>query len=304
MDGNTNNITIPAMTTTPAHTASAQAMATDYVQMEDGSGHGYVSCVGDGNGKMHDGALPPGRQQQTLQPGGLVHFDSAALDRARDEAHRHAGINGTVGLEAGTTCADDDNRLGDDDEQDTLHADPSIFSSVVTADGISDPVGFHIVCLVGLIGDMGRGCMFPTLWPLVQSIGGNSMTLGHAVAAFSFGRILMSPVLGSWSHRYGYTQTLALSLVIVLLGTLLYAQVVNVHVGQPEALLMLAQLVLGLGSGTLSWIGVDDKKVNVSYVIGRKFTKSSTTCATFLSIKRNSPPTPPERKLLRADSAA
>ena len=217
------------MTTTPAHTASAQVMAANYVQMEDGHG---------------------------LQSGGLVQFDSAVLDRARDEAHCHAGIDGIDGLEAGAACADDENRSvdvedDDDDEQHTLHADPSIFSSVVTADGISDPVGFHIVCLVGLIGDMGRGCMFPTLWPLVQSIGGNSMTLGHAVAAFSFGRILMSPVLGSWSHRYGYTRTLALSLVIVLLGTLLYAQVVSVHVDQPELLLMLAQLVLGLGSGTL-----------------------------------------------------
>ena len=245
------------MMTTPAHTASAaasvQAVATNYVQMEDGSGHGYVNCVGNGNGYIHDGALAP-RQQQTLQSGGLVRFDSAVLDQAWDEAHCHAGIKGIDGLEAGTTCADDENPSDDDDDdeqQHTLHPDPSILSSVVTADGISDPVGFHIVCLVGLIGDMGRGCMFPTLWPLVQSIGGNSMTLGHALAAFSFGRILMSPVLGSWSHRYGYTRTLALSLAIVLLGTLLYAQVVSVGVGRAEHLLMLAQLVLGLGSGTI-----------------------------------------------------
>jgi ceroid-lipofuscinosis MFS transporter 7 len=124
----------------------------------------------------------------------------------------------------------------------------SIVESVMTADGIHDWAGFNVVCLVILIGDMSRGVMFPSMWPLVANLGGSTVTLGYSVAAFSFGRILVSPLFGSWSIQYGYSKTLMFSCSILLLGTLMYAQAQNV--GRTE-FLILAQTMLGIGSGTL-----------------------------------------------------
>eukprot|EP00978_Attheya_sp_CCMP212_P016508 scaffold43285_cov44-Attheya_sp.AAC.2 len=124
----------------------------------------------------------------------------------------------------------------------------SILSSVVTADGIHDTVGFYIVCLVILVGDMSRGVFFPTMWPLVESLGGSTVTLGYSVAAFSFGRILVSPIFGSWSVTNGYKNTLLLSTSILVFGTLLYGQIGNV--GRTEFLIF-TQTILGVGSGTL-----------------------------------------------------
>lgn len=121
-------------------------------------------------------------------------------------------------------------------------------ASVLTEDGIHDLPGFYIICLVILIGDMSRGVFFPSMWPLVSELGGTQVTLGYSVAAFSFGRILVSPLFGSWSVTYGYTKTLLLSCMILLLGTLLYAQVQNV--GNPQFLIF-SQTILGVGSGTL-----------------------------------------------------
>jgi ceroid-lipofuscinosis MFS transporter 7 len=134
------------------------------------------------------------------------------------------------------------------DDDDDMSMAPSIASSVMTADGIHDTVGFSIVCLVILIGDMSRGIMFPSMWPLVSSLGGSSVTLGYAVASFSFGRILVSPLFGTWSVTQGYTKTLLTSCSILLLGTLIYAQVENVGTTQ---FLIFAQIILGIGSGTL-----------------------------------------------------
>ena len=213
--------------------------ATSYVQMEDRNV--ISSSIGGSPSStiehMYSAANTGGSARSPQHAGSMVHFDSIALDKARaDEHHRIGGMRAAGG-----------DRDGEHGEQQT-YADPSILSSVLTADCISDPVGFYVVCLVVLIGDMSRGCMFPTLWPLVESVGGNSVTLGFAVAAFSFGRILVSPVFGSWSHRYGYTRTLALSVTIILVGTLLYAQVVNI--GRAE-FLVFAQMILGVGSGTL-----------------------------------------------------
>ncbi|KAL3929515.1 MAG: hypothetical protein SGARI_004727, partial [Bacillariaceae sp.] len=128
----------------------------------------------------------------------------------------------------------------DDDDQSMAM---SITESVLTADGIHDMAGFYIVCLVILIGDMSRGVFFPSMWPLVSELGGTQVTLGYCVASFSFGRILVSPMFGGWSVTYGYSKTLLFSCSILLVGTLLYAQVQNV--GTPQFLIF-AQIVLGI----------------------------------------------------------
>eukprot|EP00529_Nitzschia_sp_RCC80_P018449 CAMPEP_0113483004 /NCGR_PEP_ID=MMETSP0014_2-20120614/23210_1 /TAXON_ID=2857 /ORGANISM="Nitzschia sp." /LENGTH=514 /DNA_ID=CAMNT_0000376537 /DNA_START=4 /DNA_END=1548 /DNA_ORIENTATION=+ /assembly_acc=CAM_ASM_000159 len=138
--------------------------------------------------------------------------------------------------------------VGDDDDDGIQSVSSSIASSVLTADGIHDMSGFYIVCLVILVGDMSRGVFFPSMWPLVDELGGTSVTLGYSVAAFSFGRILVSPLFGGWSVTYGYTKTLTFSCTILLIGTLLFAQIQNV--GRTEFLIF-SQCILGLGSGTL-----------------------------------------------------
>lgn len=155
----------------------------------------------------------------------------------------------TIGHERTPKSSFRESSFKDNDDDDGVNSyAPSIMSSVLTADGISDTTGFAIVCFVILVGDMSRGVFFPTMWPLVQSVGGDTIMLGYAVAAFSFGRILSSPIFGSWSVKHGYTRTLQCSMSILIVGTLLYAQIGNV--GKPE-FLILAQTVLGVGSGTL-----------------------------------------------------
>ena len=168
-------------------------------------------------------------------------YISINVDRAGDPfAHPNAYENPTVPP------------VYDDDHSDASHHDnldeTMSTTSVLTADGIHDIVGFYCVCLVILIGDMSRGVMFPSMWPLVESLGGDQVLLGYAVAAFSFGRVLVNPLFGAWSHQFGYTKTLLLSTAILLLGTMTYTQIQTV--GRPEFLIV-SQTILGIGSGTL-----------------------------------------------------
>jgi ceroid-lipofuscinosis MFS transporter 7 len=149
-----------------------------------------------------------------------------------------------VSMEMAQGPSPEDHDAKDDDDDEVQ----SMVSSVLTADGIHDFTGFCCVCLVILLGDMSRGVMFPTMWPLVQTIGGDQVTLGFSVASFSFGRVLVNPLFGALSHTYGYSKVLMVSCSILLLGTLMYAQIQNVG---STAFLILAQTVLGIGSGTL-----------------------------------------------------
>eukprot|EP00984_Skeletonema_dohrnii_P012893 scaffold5264_cov125-Skeletonema_dohrnii-CCMP3373.AAC.6 len=124
----------------------------------------------------------------------------------------------------------------------------SIANSVMTAEGLADPIGFLIICCVVLIGDMNRGVVFPIMWPLVQELGGDAVWLGYAVGAFSFGRIIASPTLGKWSIEFGYSKTLVGSTTTMLIACLMFAQVYRVN---SLYYLLFTQIMLGVGSATL-----------------------------------------------------
>lgn len=168
---------------------------------------------------------------------------SSEADGIFKDKNKNRGDDDYINIEAVAPKTDESS-----EEEDNQSISPSIVSSVLTADGIHDYTGFSIVCLVILVGDMSRGVMFPSLWPLVRSLGGSRDTLGYTVAAFSMGRILSNPIFGSLSHSIGYSKTLTISTMIILVGTLLYAQAPAV--GRNE-FLILAQIVMGIGSGTL-----------------------------------------------------
>jgi len=124
----------------------------------------------------------------------------------------------------------------------------SIASSAITAAGIADKTSYFVVCFVVFVSDMSRGIFFPTQWNLVQSLGGNEITLGYTVGSFSFGRILVSPTYGKWSATYGYKKTLLFCNFIQFLGCILYSQIPAV--GKIEFLIF-CNICLGVGSATV-----------------------------------------------------
>jgi MFS family permease len=70
------------------------------------------------------------------------------------------------------------------------------------------------------------------------------MHQGLVVASFSFGRIISSPLLGALSESHDYTHVLVLSNTIIAVGCVGYA------LSDTIPLLVLAQVVIGFGSGT------------------------------------------------------
>jgi len=87
--------------------------------------------------------------------------------------------------------------------------------------------------------------MFPTLWPLVESLGGDRSTNGFMVGAFSLGRAISSPFIGRASVRMGFQRTLSLCSLIICLGGLLYGTATSI------SSLLVAQILIGVGSGSL-----------------------------------------------------
>lgn len=62
------------------------------------------------------------------------------------------------------------------------------------------------MCVV-FLGDTARGIFFPTLWTYVRAMGGDRITLGYSVGAFSFGRQVEVCHLKYVSTPWGKSQT-------------------------------------------------------------------------------------------------
>lgn len=119
----------------------------------------------------------------------------------------------------------------------------------ISEEGIQDLTSFWIVCLVLFVGGMVQGIFFPTMLALCQKLKGDQVLLGYVTSSFSIGKIIMLPVFGSWSTTKGYKWTLSLSTAIILFGSIMMTQVLRV--GQ-QWFLVLSNIVLGVGSGTLA----------------------------------------------------
>jgi Major Facilitator Superfamily len=105
---------------------------------------------------------------------------------------------------------------------------------------------YFVIAFTVLLGDTARGILWPTLYPLVTELGGSSLTLGGAVAAFSVGRVAGSPILGACSVRWGVAATLQWSLALFAVGAVMYA------LGEDSLpTIIAAQLVMGLGTSSL-----------------------------------------------------
>jgi len=85
--------------------------------------------------------------------------------------------------------------------------------------------------------------LIPSLWPYLESLGGNDVYLGLCVSAFSFGQILGAPILGYWSNHRGPKKVLLVALCIMITGDLIYSMVPNRHV------LLVSRIISGFACG-------------------------------------------------------
>lgn len=111
-------------------------------------------------------------------------------------------------LNSSATLANDDidSICQIDVEQTEMATSPnSIFSatSMMTVDGIDDKLGFSLCCLAIFVADMTRGILFPSMWNLVQTLGGDEILLGYTSASFAMGRTMSLPLFGYWSTKFG-----------------------------------------------------------------------------------------------------
>lgn len=73
-------------------------------------------------------------------------------------------------------------------------------------------------------------------------MGGSKISQGIAIASFSSGRVLFSPILGRLSDTHGHRRVLVVSNMIISVGAFIYSSAPSLFI------LALGQFVMGSGS--------------------------------------------------------
>lgn len=127
-----------------------------------------------------------------------------------------------------------------------------------------NPLLFPIL-LVNFIGTLGFSIVLPFLVVIVLKLGGNAVIYGLLGATYSFFQLIGSPVLGSWSDRYGRRKILLVSMggtfiawIIFLVGLLIPPAHIHfswnggMAISVPLILIFLARATDGITGGNIS----------------------------------------------------
>jgi MFS family permease len=106
-------------------------------------------------------------------------------------------------------------------------------------------VTYGIIGFSVLIGDMARGILFPTMFLFILSFNGSRASEGYALASFSAGRVLSTPIFGKLADILGHRKVLILCNIILAVGCLFYTRANELY------WLNFAYILMGIGSGSL-----------------------------------------------------
>ena len=102
------------------------------------------------------------------------------------------------------------------------------------------------VLLVVFLDMTAFGLLLPSLPFLNEQLGGSPSVLGWIIASFSLGQLIGSPLLGQISDRVGRKPVLAASILVGVVGNVMYAM------APTPMLLVLSRAIAGAAAGNLS----------------------------------------------------
>ncbi|OQS06377.1 Major Facilitator Superfamily (MFS), partial [Thraustotheca clavata] len=108
-----------------------------------------------------------------------------------------------------------------------------------------------LINLVEFSAESSRGIILPTLFLYCQSFGGDITTMGLLTSVFSVGRLISSTALGWMCDRYSFRFVYIVSMVLSLIGNLMYV-LADVAYFNPIHVLMVSRFVVGFGAGNRS----------------------------------------------------
>eukprot|EP00038_Savillea_parva_P004853 m.144015 g.144015 ORF g.144015 m.144015 type:complete len:505 (+) comp11593_c0_seq36:131-1645(+) len=206
-------------------------------------------------------------------------------------------INRTPAKSAGGGFRNDDsNHYNTSEERPLLHGahDESITESSASAGDEHTRLRYKslkAVLLTNFLSATGFSLLMSTMWPYLWEMTGRDDSykalLGYVVGGFSVGQLVGGPFFGWYSTQRPYAETFYITIVVRLIGNLLYAVTGHLPISAHNRFLVLvaSRVLVGLGAGSMAvcnayitgattvkeratWIGLYAGSGGLGFIIG------------------------------------
>jgi len=107
---------------------------------------------------------------------------------------------------------------------------------------VSYKLGIAVMLFITFLSSICFSIVLPSIWPFLRSLGGNKWMLGWAVAVNSCGSLIASPLFGYWGDRRSTKEVIALSLVVMIAGNIMYSLATDQYI------LLAGRFIVGVAS--------------------------------------------------------
>ncbi|KAL6061591.1 Major facilitator superfamily domain-containing protein 8 [Balamuthia mandrillaris] len=129
----------------------------------------------------------------------------------------------------------------------------------------------YLCYAVAFLGSVSFSIVIPSLWPYLKAMKVAKAMLGYAVASYSLGQMIGGPCLGLWAKWRGTKEVLCASLMLSIVGYVVYALVeaFSLDAGPSLWLVVSCRFIIGFAAGnnglvtaTISRISSSDSRTN------------------------------------------
>ncbi|KAM9990098.1 hypothetical protein ACTFIY_006140 [Dictyostelium cf. discoideum] len=102
------------------------------------------------------------------------------------------------------------------------------------------------VMIIGFVANVEYGIVMPSLLKYLESINGNSNSLGWALAVFSIAQVCFLPIVGIWADKRTMKESFVASLIVGVIGNIVYAMAIDPY------MVIAGRFIAGIGSSNMA----------------------------------------------------
>ncbi|KAM9963726.1 hypothetical protein ACTFIW_006977 [Dictyostelium discoideum] len=102
------------------------------------------------------------------------------------------------------------------------------------------------VMIIGFVANVEYGIVMPSLLKYLESINGNSNSLGWALAVFSIAQVCFLPIVGIWADKRTMKESFIASLIVGVIGNIVYAMAIDPY------MVIAGRFIAGIGSSNMA----------------------------------------------------
>ncbi|KAN0032365.1 hypothetical protein ACTFIV_006258 [Dictyostelium citrinum] len=131
-------------------------------------------------------------------------------------------------------------------EEPSLVKDEKVETVIEKTENRVHMLSLTTVMVIGFVANVEYGIVMPSLLNYLESINGNSNSLGWALAVFSIAQVCFLPIVGIWADKRTMKESFIACLIVGVIGNIVYAMAIDPY------MVIAGRFIAGIGSSNMA----------------------------------------------------